>query len=781
MPDNVTLISPEGTPTAVPADQVAAYLGKQFRVEGSDEHANRLGEETRDANVNGVDALGQGIARAATLGLSDVAQRYAGGEDARLYLDRLKGAHPYASGAGEVVGSLLPGGVVGRVGGAVKGLREAGIVGGIAAGAIEGGAMGLGSGVSELALSDDPLNAERIGSTLSSSMLFAGGIGGVAGGLGKLAEKGLAKAKGAIEAHMAESGAASAAGGDGAALVNDLAAMRSSQQEQKLWLATKGSADSEIRSIGKQTLGADRDFDRILNNPKALAENPKAALTALQKQEHALERLTGKSDEIRAGLETGIPHSAADIAEEDAVVTIRAKDLEKRGYFEAPGQGDDVVKAEKGRAAIAEGQRDPVKATVGHDGKIEITDGRNRMAAAIEADAPIKIQFERGQAGAASDVVLRGVGDGLPGASSGARAAALDAIPQALEQNRALQVRARALMAGPPEASKIEQLAQVGLQGALMHGVAGVIPVPIVGHAIGAYVAKKGTDLIFGRLGAAVGEGTKRTSAAVSAFIGGAEKAIPHVPVLATKVLSRVRYAPPDANEKPTTSTEAPKLDKLYLARAAEIRSQVATGPDGVLAMRPEARQAMAARISPIRAHQPLLADQMETVGARRLVYLAGKLEKRPDLGVMQTGPDTWKPSELGMRTWARHAAAVEDPGGVEERLAHGTITPEDAEAYNAVYPERAAHLKQLIIEQLPTLKAALPYKRRLALSIFAGVPVDAAMAPSILHVLQSSFTSEPGTEGGMQAPKASPQFGSVKKSVPQPTPADTREQGAQR
>ena len=32
------------------------------------------------------------------------------------------------------------------------------------------------------------------------------------------------------------------------------------------------------------------------------------------------------------------------------------------------------------------------------------------------------------------------------------------------------------------------------------------------------------------------------------------------------------------------------------------------------------------------------------------------------------------------MRTWARYVAAVEDPGGVEERLAAGTVTPEDAE-----------------------------------------------------------------------------------------------------
>ncbi len=104
-------------------------------------------------------------------------------------------------------------------------------------------------------------------------------------------------------------------------------------------------------------------------------------------------------------------------------------------------------------------------------------------------------------------------------------------------------------------------------------------------------------------------------------------------------------------------------------------------------------------------------------------------------------------------------------------------VAPEDAEAYNAVYPERAAHFKQQILEQLPTLRAALPYKRRLALSIFSGMPVDAAMHPQILAVLQASFAAEPGSEGGTQAPRAQPQFGSVKKSVGEPTPAQERAQ----
>jgi hypothetical protein len=83
------------------------------------------------------------------------------------------------------------------------------------------------------------------------------------------------------------------------------------------------------------------------------------------------------------------------------------------------------------------------------------------------------------------------------------------------------------------------------------------------------------------------------------------------------------------------------------------------------------------------------------------------------------------------------------------------------------------ADIQRQIIEKLPALRAQLPYSRRLALSIFSGVPVDPAMDPQVLAILQGSFSAEQGTEGGTQAPRAQPAFGSVTK--PEPTPAQQR------
>jgi SPP1 gp7 family putative phage head morphogenesis protein len=104
-----------------------------------------------------------------------------------------------------------------------------------------------------------------------------------------------------------------------------------------------------------------------------------------------------------------MPSRASDIADEDEVRTVDARDILDRGYFE-PIAGLDMVKLDKARRAIAEGQRDPVKITVGRNGKYELTDGRHRLRAAIEAQMPVKVQFEKGGpwVGAGEGMTFRG-------------------------------------------------------------------------------------------------------------------------------------------------------------------------------------------------------------------------------------------------------------------------------------------------------------------------------------------------------------------------------------
>lgn len=658
---------------------------------------------------------------------------------------------------------------IASVGGQIVGALAPALVGD------EAGLLGLGRLGRGAAVADDALTAERATSALSSRALFGGKA---AEGAGEL-EQGLGRAnaalRGGAEAAQAAD-AAAAAGLEGldakglraaheaeieaikaarvpqrAQLADDIGAFRQQTRDDKLWLTTKKTAADggappitwsefqaskmseymasegghagamkrlareweEIKAgrsvpgvpiptrepaidglnvIGKRTLKADRQLDRLLDNPKAFAARPERALEALQQQESALEDIIAKSDKLRVKF-------AAD--------------------------------------------------------------------------------------------------------TSGERLAALDKIPAALEQNRALQTRIAQLTAEPmsPRLQAIadakDMLAAGGaakslpeqmLGGAVFSGVAGLAhALPGIGSMLaplaGAKASKLVTDLVFGKLGKTTAEAASHASDAVAQFLGRAART-PQPIVLGTKALAAAAFAPapprpaaaPAAPKKTTAAAPSHELEAHYRRVTDEIRSLTAYDETGTPRMRPEARRALGARFDAVRAVSPPLADRMETVAARRVEYLAGIIPKLPDYGTVQIGPDRRRTPELQMRTFARAVAVLENPRALLSRAAHGRVTPGEAAAFRAGYPEMLADFTNQIVTELPTLQRTLPRKQRLALSILTGVPVDPAMTPSIQRVIQGMYASEPGTQGGTQAPSPQPQFGSVKRS--DPGTASQRRQG---
>lgn len=755
----------DGQTFSVPEERARAILASDptARIETDADRNTRVVEGALEENYGGpagaINAAALGAARAITLGGTDVAARAVGAEhDIRA----VQKQNPIASTVGEIGGTVgaavlsggaslaarTPAALATRIGTGIAHTGEgAGVLGrvGMAAvgGAVEGGLQGAGQGISELALSDKPLTSEQIASTMSSRMLFGAGVGGAAGSVAKLAEIGLTKAKGVIEEATARRAALPPGVADDLSAL-DAKGLRAAKEAEVTSFKTAHAQEIE-------TIEAQRVVQR-----KELADD----LVSFRRETKGQNQfLTTKDVDLPASGEL-----------------LGAKEL-----------GRKAVKANKALDNLFD---DPI----GLAQKPEVA----LKALRVQEDAYAKL-LERGD-----DLRAAYLKEG----GGGSRAAALDTVQSSLEKNQALQARIQSLTEKPTSPRLVElsdrnaarltaiedakdalamaaaRPKSIGEQMAgggafsLVAGAASTIPLvgPLVAPFLGAKAASFVGEKVFGRMTKAVGEVQQRTAKAALAFVDGARKVTPYAPVVATKVLSRVRFAPGDDQEEPKGS-HRDRLPALFKARTDEIRSQVTTGPDGKPMMRPEARQTVADQLSPIRALAPKLADQIETVAARRIEFLDSKRPRRPDVAGMPIGPDRWQPSEMEMRKWARYVAAVEDPGGIEERLIDGTVTPEDAEVMRKVYPERMAEITRQIVEQLPTLRATLPYERRLALSIFSGVPVDAAMDPRILSVLQASFTGEPGTEGGSKAPRATPQFGSPR-SADKATPAQQRAQG---
>lgn len=708
-------------------DQVADFQREGWSPETPDQQAERVVTGAQSDNEGTVAPLAVGALRGATFGLSDVALRAMGDEDSLIQLRHMQENHGTASLIGELGGALATGGAVGKLGGAVEGLTGSSIAGAAA----EGATYGLGSGASQLALSDDPITAEHALSVLSSNALLGAGFGGGLGVVSKAGERALVRAgelldragaaRAALEGVPADLQSLDEAGLKGAAQTEkaslktqaeaeraSLEDLRSNQREEMaaqvkdlhdqlaeespIYHAVQGEDVAKIAGVNDIKVQLAKSFKTMraqFDDPIGIAKNPEYLVRPLRMRQAALEQLQAKAPELQAAL-AGDARSAA------------------------LGQVDDALAATKDQIA-----------------RIESIAGKNQQPLASGRLAVLE-------------------------SGSSPR---LDAIEKARE----------ALRSGP-ELGLVGKGAKAAVFAggtAVAHMIPGVgIAAPFVGKSASELVGK-----LFGHLSGAVRATSEKTSAALKQFLTVGEKLAPPARMTATKVLSAVRFgAGPEA--------ESDDLHGLYKARATELRQQTMYAPDGSTVMRPEARAAMAKRIAPIATVNPLLADKIETAAARKVAYLSSKLPKHPEVQGMQIGPDKWRPSDLQMRAFARCVRGAEDPSGVEERLSHGTVTPEEAEAYRVCYPERFASLQQAIAAAAPTLAKTLPVKRKVALFVFTGVPTMPALMPNVLKQLQANFAIEPGSAGGTSAPMPAPNFGALGslKSVDKPTPAQQRE-----
>lgn len=770
------LIDTAGVAREVPDDLVEAALGSGWTQESSAGRLSRVVDEVREdeyggvggAVVGGLAAFGRGISGGAT----DAAARFIGGDDAAIALEGYRDVNPGLSTGLEIGGALAPalltGGtgalgalaratpagaasVAGRAAGAAAG---GGFRGALAAGAVEGGLQGVGAGVSELALSTDPLTLERAASVLSSNALFGAGVGGAVGGAAYSAERVLAKARTVIDDAMTrraakaktveeaiDTGDLEIIADDPRALklareaeveaieesrapereefVSQLRAARDTDQATEPWSYSKGHEDPYVRGVGKEYLEADIKIRNLLKNERGLAENPSRALDALQRQDQAIESLL---DHRKAAHETW--YREWETARPRIRTEIQARDPNS--------------------AAWKAGERGPFTDS-GIDAAVEREMVRRYGPDPNNPIIPSRLSSE---------------------SEDGARM--FDSLLAASERNAALQKRIVQLSRAPES----ERLAKIDDAMAAL-----AMPRdPSIGQAISAIVPFAGPLGVAATTGARVlGVFRKsidalvaRTGSAVSAFAGVVGSATPYVPVVATKALQAVRYGARDDDEPDD-------LPSLFKRRSDEIKKLTEYDETGTPRVRPEVRAQLFERLKPIAAVDPVAADRLETAAVRRIEHISGLIPRQPDFGGLAM-PD-WQPSDMEMRAWARAVAAAEDPSGVEERATHGALSPEDVAAYWAVYPERAEDFKQSILAEMQTGKVALPFDRKLTLSMLVGQPLDPSLHPKVISVLQAQFPLEPGSAGGAQAPRAQPQFGSMSKlSDSAKTPAQERQ-----
>lgn len=806
----VSLIDPTGQSRDVPAESAQAFIDQGWRPRTVDDDVSRGADAAREADYGGVGgavtAVGAGLARGVTVGGSDAIARLLGGRQAAADLSSYRDVNPGLSVGSEIAGALAPAfftggasapaGAVSALGRGAAELAGGGLRGAIAGGVVEGGLYGLGSGVSDVALSQDPITLERIASTLSSNTLYGAGLGaggnvlahGISAGASAV-ERGLARAKPIIEEGAAAKAATDAVSGDLVGLdskglraadaaerdalaasqaeqrtvtrsqaVDDVVTYRAAVKEANPWLAIDDEGRAPFAKSNKAFRGALDDVEGLRKNPSSLGKPLRKEAQVLEATLASRDEILAKLDAVNAKVATGVTDSLAALPAEATHVELSGKAAERYGTF-----ADVRIKRGEPFSVPIDDAKRFVDAINSGDVKGATQTAFEKIGGLLEQNRALQAKIEGSTATA------------LPGRNE-------------LTSDRLTAIaNARDVLSMPKPVAPEPGMVEKAARGALFGGVTGLaahIPIlgqiPGVAHLVGAKGADAIAGLVFGRMGKATAEIAERSQALAKAVAGTAKAAEAYAPRVATQVLSAVRYAPPVERQRGAPEVAEPKsLAGLYKARTDEIKRQITTTEAGQSVMRPETRAQMAEKLKPIRVVDPVAADRIETLLARRMEYLASLIPRRPDYGTPQLGPDKWRPSDMQMRSFARSAAAVEDPAGVELRAAHGRIVPEDAAAYWHVYPERAqAFLADVLGEAATSLAKPPSFQQQLTIGILAQKPIHPAMNKRVINVLQSQFTDEVGADKGTAAPKAQPSFGSMQKSPDAPTPSQARAQG---
>lgn len=786
-----------------------AKAGYQPESEAATEDA-RLQEEYGDSPFQ---AAAEGAARAVTFGASDATLGQLDEEGFRERRERNRGAAL----AGEVAGSLLPvgaGGAIGSIGRAAEGAVVGGeaaaaglgtrVAGAAVRGAAEGAAFGASEGVTQTALSKDPVTWESAAATIGSNALGGAALGA---GIG-VGVKGLEAAAGAAKAWASRTvGELTAGKAAGAAEAVDRSAfpefaqldrkstreaIGAAREEAKAARAadleaTKAAREAELGNIAKAKDAAaeqafesakefkavvkdtflttdDRELRKLLRGSRLQVmkslDNPKSfirqrgsngLIDGLEKQEDALTKVMGNADEVTAAAEQ---QKAAILSE------LPSSYLPGRDKFYLSPENAKLWSSYSG-AKLPTGEEAMVINAAELDTFRNAVENGDILPPVLKRFNDAQAMLEQNQKLQATLKELR-----APGTSD-----ALASIDRKLEELRADLAPKSAKMQALE--AHLADISEDGLGKKLAKHVGGLAggAVGAVGGFVGAMAGREaGAELggrVYDRLVRKIQSGTAARAKTIQSTVsemfakgasGAAKVAAKATQPIASQTLKSIRYATPEYVDGVLGAANAnvskdPAVNE-FRQRARELNAMTAKGPNGKYDVTMPARVALNDRLQGLWAIDPDAANAIEKTHNARVAFLAGKLPRNPAPPYLQAGPDTWEPSKAELAKFARYMEAVEQPEKVVSRLAAGTMTPEDAEALKAVYPETYEQVRGQVMDHMAQLRETLPSSKRLALSIYLDVPLDPALTPEAVSVYQRPIPMPQQPQQGGAAPK---------------------------
>lgn len=744
--ERVNIVDKDGSVSSVAASDLDAAKAEGARVATQAE----VDRDAYSGGLAGAAATADALARGATFGLSDKIQvegaRLLGGDEAASQMaaktNVLKNNFADTTGMSEFAGGFLlpvPGsGAAKGVGGALaKGLAgaaersigkgaltfalEHGLPGAVQA-AYEGGLMGAGQVMSESALGDHDLTAEKLFAGAEKGALLGGVIGGAAGMLGGAfsraaprAETGLtssldrlATREGDTAAVRAEAAAARAEAAASNAAVetatreagSGVSSWMRNQSEELAFKAT-GAKIADYQKLGAT---AERQGERVSSIGRRLIDEgivtPTASKTDIAERVAAKLKTTG--EELGA--------MRKEIASTGAV--LNTNDFGRRVFEEVAAPLEAVPGSSKELKAVRDYMTDLLERTqstgtipleTAHEWRVALDKklGYDKLGVQPATAELRKIRsILEDEWTKAADSAAKLKGDSFAEKYTLAKQAYADlATVNKIAGKEVAREGANRAISLTDTIAGATAFATMGPLGLLAAG--GNKLLRTYGDQMGAIALDKLSRL----------ESVQRAAQKFDASLGSA-------------VASLGGRAGLPSGAAPVTSKRALEVAKSVLTNPETLQSRVSSFVGTSLG-----------------EVAPRTNDATGSVAIRALTFLATRAPKPPPaINTLQPSMDARKPSATEVARFAKYVEAIDDPTVVVKGLRSGQVSRDQVEAVKQVYPKLFAVMQGRIQEEIGKLPKELPYPTRVALSVMFDIPLDASMRPEIVRGLQQQY-----------------------------------------
>jgi hypothetical protein len=783
-PTRVPIQLEDGTIASVPADQLdqAEVAGAERSTPEALRHAE-VEQKYRGSFGKGLELeAGARIAgglRGFTGGLSDKAIVALGGDAARERLNEYNEAAPILSKGSEISGILAPlaaGGVPGAAGRLARGIPglvgEAGHAGegvaaslmgrsalgrvasGAVAGGLEGAAYGAGQEVSESALGDHELTAQKLVAAAGHGFLAGATVGGALGGVAAmrapatLEEKLTAMHPYRPATELARPIAEDAAPQSIAGYAEDLAG-------KKAFKALGGNAGEARALLRRKGQGAASETgNAFADDIEAQSGKTFGAHTVESAYEHSVKRV----DDLGTKLGSMLEH--LDAAKTGVSPDVHGLVKAARAELVTP----NIVGMAGGIPLLNPGSEPIVAAVEKHLGDLEAAFASRPPTFAEWQKSRVlldkTINFNARNASPATDALkqLRGMIEGeleAAGEKAAERAGTAFASEyKATKQLYGVMREARTMLEGKMARQEFAGRAfSLGdMMGAAKGALLGGAPGALIG-GVAAHIARTRGDFIAADalrrasrlevLGAASASTDRKLMTGVRGLLGPAGKGadVPMLPI----AKGAIKAAAPMIAGKSAEEKLSSYRDRVKQLTAFQTNPALAT-------------QTLATRLGDLPTVAPKVAAAVTDTVIRGNGFLFSKMPP-PRIDTASLTPQlepVGEVSPIELSRFARYAAAVDDPLSVLESARNGDLTPESVEAVKTVYPRLYDRMREEVMTHLMTAEKPLTYEAKVTLGTLLDLPTDGTMTPDFRAAMSANYASQP-TEDAPMGPGGAP------------------------